>query len=103
MTQTSSAAVQTHHVHLVVTTLFLGWVAHTHLAYGNNSKAQFVVLVLALFGGVLCWVWSNTVRQCRGGEPDTAIVPFGALDRRMPLVLAVFYAVIAILAIGRIL
>ncbi|MGH8441489.1 MAG: RipA family octameric membrane protein [Nevskiaceae bacterium] len=88
-----------HHVYLVVVTLLLGWVAQLHLAQGANSKAQFVVLLLAVFGGVLCWVWSNTIRQLK----ESSSVPFSALDYRTPFVFAAFYAVIAILAVGRIL
>ena len=89
-----------HHVYLVLSTLLLGWVAQFHLATGANSKGQFVVLLLAVFGGVLCWVWSNTIRQLKeSGSP----VPFGALDFRTPFLFAGFYAVIAVLAIGRIL
>ncbi len=89
-----------HLVYLVLTTLLLGWVGQMHLAHGANTKAQFVVLLLAVFGGVLCWVWSNTIRQLK--ESGSA-VPFSALDYRTPFVFAAFYAVIAILAIGRIL
>jgi len=87
-----------HHVFLVLTTLFFGWLATLHLGQPTN-KGQFVVLLLAIFGGVLCWVWSNTVRQLR----ESSAVPFGLLDYRTPFVFAAFYAVIAILAIGRIL
>jgi hypothetical protein len=89
-----------HHVYLVLTTLLLGWVAQFHVATGANGKGQFVVLLLAVFGGVLCWVWSNTIRQLK--ESGSA-VPFSALDYRTPFVIGAFYAVIAILAIGRIL
>ncbi|MGH6958976.1 MAG: hypothetical protein ACREE7_00680 [Dongiaceae bacterium] len=89
-----------HHVYLILSTLLLGWVAQLHLAQGANTKGQFVVLLMALFGGVLCWVWSNTVRQTR--ESGSA-VPFSALDYRTPFLFAAFYAVIAVLAIGRIL
>lgn len=89
-----------HHVYLVLVTLLLGWLSQFHLAQGANAKGQFVVLVLALFGGVLCWVWSNTIRQLK--ESGSA-VPFGALDYRTPFVFAAFYAVVAILAVGRIL
>ena len=89
-----------HHVYLVLCTLLLGWVGQMHLAQGANSKAQFVVLLMAVFGGVLCWVWSNTIRQLK--ESGSA-VPFSALDYRTPFVFGAFYAVIAVLAIGRIL
>ncbi|MGH8482648.1 MAG: hypothetical protein ACRES8_09315 [Nevskiaceae bacterium] len=89
-----------HHVYLVLVTLFLGWLSTFHLAQGANTKGQFVVLLLAAFGGVLCWVWSNTVRQLKESSSPVA---FGALDFRTPFVFAGFYAVIAILAVGRIL
>ena len=88
-----------HHVYLVLVTLLLAWVGQLHLAQGANSKAQFVVLLMALFGGVLCWVWSNTIRQLK----ESSSVPFSAFDYRTPFVFGAFYAVIAILAIGRIL
>jgi hypothetical protein len=90
----------THHVFLVLTTLFLGWLSTLHLAQGANGKGQFVVLLLAVLGGVLCWVWSNTLRQ---GRESASAVPFSALDHRTPYLFGAFYAVIAILAIGRIL
>ena len=89
-----------HLVYLVLTTLLLGWTAQFHLATGANSKGQFVVLLMALFGGLVCWVWSNTIRQLK---ESASPVPFGALDYRTPFLFAGFFAVIAILAVGRIL
>jgi len=89
-----------NHVYLVLTVLFLGWAAQLHLAQGNSGKGQFVVLLMALLGGALCWVWSNTIRQLR--ESGSA-VPFSALDSRTPWLFAAGYAVLAILAVGRIL
>lgn len=99
---------------VVVVTALLAWVGYAHISHGANVKAQFVVLFLAFFGGALCWIWSNTLRLYRAqlrtrseaSDAETWNVrseSFTLNDHRVPLLLSVFFAIIALMAIGRIL